>query len=79
MEASTRRLTGTDDEDPNIIWFAEECQRNHVRVEALVSHAERVGDSELVAFFRRAQAASHRLRARQSNRESASGRLRARR
>ena len=69
MEASTRqssRLTGTDDEDPNIIWFAEECQRNHVRVEALVSHAERVGDSELVAFFRRAQAASHRVRARRA-------------
>lgn len=64
MKASTRkssRTAGTNDEDPSIVWFAEECQSNHVRFEALLRLAERVRDPELADFFRRAQAVSYRL------------------
>ncbi len=64
MEASTQdsgRLTGNDEEDPNLLWFAEQCQANHVKFEALVRHAERAHDRELAAFFRRAQAVSHKV------------------
>ena len=64
MEASKHgsgRLTGTDQEDPNLLWFAEQCRSNDVRFEALVRHAERARDRELADFFRRAQAASHKL------------------
>ena len=67
MQASTRdssRLIGTDEDDPNLVWFAEQCNTNHVQVEALVRHAERARDPELAAFFRRAQAVSHKLESR---------------
>jgi hypothetical protein len=63
MEVSIRergRVTGPNDDDPGLIWFAEECKSNHVRVEALIRHAERVRDPELAAFFRRARAVSER-------------------
>jgi hypothetical protein len=66
MEASTReggRVTGPTDDDPRLIWFAEECISNHVRMEALIRHAERARDPELAAFFRRARAVSERIRA----------------
>ncbi len=64
MEARTResgRFTDTDEEDPNLLWFAEQCQANHVQFEALLRHAERARDPELAAFFRRAQAVSHNV------------------
>jgi hypothetical protein len=66
MEASTRkggRVTGPSDDDPGLIWFAEECKSNHVRVEALIRQAERARDPELAAFFRRARAVSERISA----------------
>jgi len=50
-----------NDDDPNLIWFAAECRRNHVRVEALIGRAERARDPELADFFRRAQAVSDKL------------------
>ncbi len=40
--------------DSNIIWFAEECLNNGVRLDDMVRAAERRGDSQLADFFRRA-------------------------
>jgi hypothetical protein len=53
-------LAGMDtlDRDSNVIWFAEQCQTNAVRLDALIKSAELAGDRPLADFFRRAQAAS---------------------
>jgi len=64
MQVRTResgRVTRLRKRDPSLVWFAEECQNNHVRIEALIRHAERVRDPELAAFFRRAQAVGQEL------------------
>jgi hypothetical protein len=61
MNASTREISRSEGEDPNLVWFAEECQTNHVQIEALVRQAERVRDPDMAAFFRRAQAVGHTL------------------
>jgi hypothetical protein len=51
----TGKITGTPDKDYNIIWFVEACLSNALRLETYIGDAERVGDSELADFFRRAQ------------------------
>jgi hypothetical protein len=48
-------------DNPNLVWFAEQCQNNHVRIEALIRSAERARDPDMAAFFRRAQSLIHRL------------------
>ena len=63
MEATapeTGGVTGTKDKDYNIIWFAEACLDNVLRLQTYVQDAEREGDSELAEFFRRAQAESRK-------------------
>jgi hypothetical protein len=52
------QVTGTRDKDYNLIWFAEQCLSNALRLETYVQDADRDGDSELAEFFRRAQAES---------------------
>jgi hypothetical protein len=52
------QVTGTQDKDYNLIWFAEQCLSNALRLETYVQDADRDGDSELAGFFRRAQAES---------------------
>ena len=47
--------------NPQIEWFARECRRNGVRIEAYVQSAERAGDREMAAFFRQAQREAHKL------------------
>ena len=54
----TGGATGTLDKDYNLIWFTEACLSNALRLEVYIKDAERAGDSELVEFFRRAQAES---------------------
>jgi hypothetical protein len=54
------QVTGTKDKDYNIIWFTEQSLANALRLETYINDAERDGDQELVAFFRRAQEASRR-------------------
>ena len=54
----TGGITGTLDKDYNLIWFTEACLSNALRLEVYIKDAERAGDSELVEFFRRAQAES---------------------
>ena len=62
MEAGTEtgRVTGTKDKDYNLIWFTEQCLSNALRLETYAQDAERDGDSELVEFFKRAQAESRK-------------------
>jgi hypothetical protein len=56
----TGKITGTTDKDYNIIWFVEQCLSNTLRLETYAADAERVGDQELVDFFRRAQETSRK-------------------
>jgi hypothetical protein len=59
-DTETGEITGTKDKDYNIIWFTEACLSNALRLEAYIADAERAGDTELVEFFRRAQAESRK-------------------
>jgi hypothetical protein len=52
---STPPTRAAGDEHPGVVWFAEECRRNGIRVESCIWRAERAGDSQLAEFFRRAQ------------------------
>ena len=54
------QVTGTQDKDYNLIWFAEQCLSNALRLETYISDAERDGDQELADFFRRAQGESRK-------------------
>lgn len=56
----TGQITGTKDKDYNLIWFVEACLSNALRMETYAQDAEREGDSELAAFFRRAQGESRK-------------------
>jgi hypothetical protein len=47
--------------DSNLIWFAEECLKNGIRLERYVPAAERAGDRQLADFFRRALDESSRV------------------
>ena len=58
--AETGQVTGTQDKDYNLIWFAEQCMSNALRMERYAQDAERDGDSELAEFFRRAQGESRK-------------------
>lgn len=55
MSAETGHVTGTKDKDYDVIWFVETCLSNVLRLEEYAGDAERAGDGELAAFFRRAQ------------------------
>ena len=56
----TGDVTGTKDKDYNLIWYTEACLDNALRLEQYIADAERDGDTELVEFFQRAQAASRK-------------------
>ncbi|HLU28151.1 MAG TPA: hypothetical protein VKZ65_06905 [Glycomyces sp.] len=58
--SETGQVTGTQDKDYNIIWFVEACLSNVLRLETYIADSERVGDSELADFFRRAQETSRK-------------------
>ena len=49
------RITGTKDKNYNLIWFAEQCLSNALRLETYIADAEQDGDEELVQLFQRAQ------------------------
>jgi hypothetical protein len=52
------QVTGTKDKHYNLLWFTEQCLNNALRMEEYAQDAERDGDDELAAFFRRAQGES---------------------
>jgi hypothetical protein len=56
----TGQVTGTKDQDYNLIWFTEQCLSNVLRLETYIQDAERDGDNELANFFRRAQSESRK-------------------
>jgi hypothetical protein len=56
--AETGEVTGTKDKNYNLLWFAETCLSNALRLQTYIQDAEREGDNELVELFRRAQAHS---------------------
>jgi hypothetical protein len=51
----TGHATGTADKDYNLIWFAQVCWNNALRLETYILDAERDGDSDTAPLFRRAQ------------------------
>jgi hypothetical protein len=59
-EQETGELTGTADKDYNLIWFAQQCLTNVLRLEIYAKDAARNGDEELAEFFRRAQSESRK-------------------
>ncbi len=58
--SETGHVTGTQDKDYNLIWFTEQSLSNALRLEDYIQDAQRMGDSELAEFFRRAQGASRK-------------------
>jgi hypothetical protein len=62
-----------------LMWFTQECMSNGAPLESYIVEAERIGDRELAAFFRRALAASHSLRPGDRRRWSRRGRIERRR
>jgi hypothetical protein len=65
MQTYLHREAGSgsrDETDADLMWFTQECMNNGAPLESYIAHAEQIGDHELAAFFRRALAASHRVR-----------------
>jgi rubrerythrin len=58
QDQETGEVTGTPDQDYNLVWFLQQCLSNTLRLEIYARDAERTGDSELAEFFRRAQGES---------------------
>lgn len=48
-------VTGTADKDYNLLWFAEACLNNALRLETYIEDARRSGDDEIAELFVRAQ------------------------
>ena len=59
-DMETGQITGTKDNDYNLIWFTEACLDNALRLETYIKDAERAKDAELTDLFRRAQAESRK-------------------
>lgn len=60
MTQETGEITGTLDKDYNLIWFAEACLSNALRLEIYIQDAKRAGDRELVDLFGKAQSESRK-------------------
>ena len=58
QDQETGDVTGTLDQDYNLVWFVQQCLSNTLRPEIYAHDAERSGDDELGEFFRRAQGES---------------------
>ena len=52
------RITGTKDENYDLIWFAEQCLSNALRLETYRADAEEAGDTEPADLFGKAQSDS---------------------
>jgi hypothetical protein len=60
IHAETGELTGTRDRTYDLIWYAEACLKNALRLENFIADAEREGDEETATLFRKAQADSRK-------------------
>ena len=65
METNVQQLRNgqsREEANPGLMWFTEECMSNGAPLESYIAQAERIGDRELAAFFRRVLAASDHVR-----------------
>ena len=60
MNAETGHITGTKDKNYNLIWYAEQCVNNALRLQTYIDDAERDADPEVVDLFRKAQSDSRK-------------------
>lgn len=60
MGEETGHVTGTKDRDYDLLWFAEACLSNALRLETYAADAESAGDGEVAELFRKAQADSRK-------------------
>jgi rubrerythrin len=60
MSVETGQVTGTKDKNYNLIWYAEKCLDNALRLESYIQDAERDGDREVADLFRKAQSDSRK-------------------
>ncbi len=51
-------VTGTADNDYDLVWFTEACLSNALRLETYIEDARRAGDNRTADLFVRAQATS---------------------
>jgi hypothetical protein len=58
--AETGDVTGTRDEDYNLIWYVEACLNNALWLETCTQDAERDKDTEVADLFRKARADSRK-------------------
>jgi hypothetical protein len=58
--SETGQVTGTKDKNYNLIWYAEKCLDNALRLETYIEDAQRDGDQEVTDLFRKAQADSQK-------------------
>lgn len=56
----TGGMTGTKDKSYDLLWYAEKCLDNALRLETYIQDAERDGDQELAEFFRKSQSDSRK-------------------
>jgi len=54
------QVTGTKDRHYDLLWYAQACLDNALRLETYIADAARDGDEELADLFRRAQADSQK-------------------
>ena len=53
-------VTGTDDQEYNVIWFTEACMNNALRLQQYIQDAQKTGNAQLAEFFQKAQAESRK-------------------
>ena len=60
MASNSEEVTGTADQQYNVIWFTEACLKNAQRLETYIKDAQEAGNSQLTEFFSKAQAESRK-------------------
>jgi hypothetical protein len=60
MTTSSEEVTGTSDQEYNVIWFTETCLKNAQRLETYIKDAQQAGNDQLAEFFSKAQAESRK-------------------
>ncbi|PKZ64146.1 hypothetical protein CYJ73_18670 [Gordonia terrae] len=58
MSTESSDTTGTKDKTYNLIWYAEHCLSNALRLQTYIADADRDGDTDVADLFRKAQADS---------------------
>ena len=71
----TSNARPAEDTNAGLLWFTNECMTNGAPLESYIEHAERIGDRELAAFFRRALEVSDQVRPGDRRRRARRGRI----